>query len=151
MQLMLPVCMGLKALHRRAITPVPARITPWSFVLQQIRCLCMVDMAKQPLLVLVSIKLTLWKHHLLIGELNDLWMYSISSNVWTWVSGSNTFNIVGVYGTKGFPSTGNYPGSRQSCTIVLHPSMNCLFVFGGYGRATSLSQLCLFQVSSNVE
>jgi hypothetical protein len=71
------------------------------------------------------------------GYLNDLWMYNISSNAWTWVSGSNTADVVGVYGTKGISSVNNYPGGRYMHSMDLHISRNCLFVFGGSGYAAS--------------
>jgi N-acetylneuraminic acid mutarotase len=47
------------------------------------------------------------------GQLNDLWEYSPSANTWTWVSGGNTANEDGVYGTEGIPATTNVPGSRR--------------------------------------
>ena len=47
------------------------------------------------------------------GQLNDLWEYSPSANTWTWVSGGNTANVDGVYGTEGIPATTNVPGSRR--------------------------------------
>ena len=53
------------------------------------------------------------------------------------MSGNNTVTAVGVYGRIGVPSANNYPGSRNGHSMVFHPSMNCFFVFGGYGRATS--------------
>jgi len=53
------------------------------------------------------------------------------------VSGGNTVNTYGVYGTKGVASVNNYPGSRYMHPMVFHPSLNCLFVFGGYGYATA--------------
>ena len=79
------------------------------------------------------------------GYLNDLWMFNITSQMWTWVSGNNTANAVGVYGTKGVSSANNYPGSRYGHSMVLHPSLNCLFVFGGEGYATSAT-LGMFSV-----
>ena len=54
------------------------------------------------------------------GYLNDLWKYDRTNNEWTWVSGSNTVNQAGIYGTKGTaavrqtsPGQGSrlYPGS----------------------------------------
>jgi hypothetical protein len=60
-------------------------------------------------------------------------MFNITSRLWTWVSGNNTVDAVGVYGTKGVSSANNYPGNRYAHSMVLHPSLNCLFVFGGYG------------------
>jgi hypothetical protein len=37
-------------------------------------------------------------------------MFNISSSEWTWVSGSNTDDVFGAYGTKGVPSVNNFPG-----------------------------------------
>jgi hypothetical protein len=42
--------------------------------------------------------------------LNDLWKFDGTN--WTWVSGSNTANQNGVYGTKGVSATSNVPGAR---------------------------------------
>jgi hypothetical protein len=38
-----------------------------------------------------------------VGRLNDLWRYSPSTGLWTWVSGGNGDNATGVYGTLGTP------------------------------------------------
>jgi hypothetical protein len=67
--------------------------------------------------------------------------------MWTWVSGSNSVDAVGVYGTKGVPSVNNGPGSRYMHSMVFHPSMNCLFVFGGLGYATSATVGMLYVIS----
>jgi N-acetylneuraminic acid mutarotase len=40
------------------------------------------------------------------GRLNDLWKYTPSTGEWTWISGSNTANQGGVYGTQGVPAPG---------------------------------------------
>ncbi len=32
-----------------------------------------------------------------VGQLNDLWKYTVATNIWTWVSGSNTYNQNGNY------------------------------------------------------
>jgi hypothetical protein len=53
------------------------------------------------------------------------------------VSGNNTINDYGAYGTNGVLSLSNYPGSRESPSMASHSSLNCLFVFGGWGYATS--------------
>jgi hypothetical protein len=42
---------------------------------------------------------------------NDLWRYSITSNQWTWMGGSNTAGQTAVYGTMTVPSTTNIPGA----------------------------------------
>src|ERR1035438_2698983 len=43
-------------------------------------------------------------------QLNDLWKYSAGE--WIWVSGSNTTNQWGIYGTKGTAVSTNIPGAR---------------------------------------
>ena len=61
---------------------------------------------------------------------NDLWKYS--GGVWTWVSGSNSFNNVGTYGTQGTAAAANVPGSRSSSGTWTDLSGN-LWLFGGDG------------------
>jgi N-acetylneuraminic acid mutarotase len=67
-----------------------------------------------------------------LGRLNDLWMYSPSSGMWTWVSGSNTVNAIGVYGTQGVAAAANVPGARSAGGTWIDSSGN-LWMFGGYG------------------
>jgi hypothetical protein len=74
---------------------------------------------------------------LIKGWFNDLWMFNITTQMWTWVSGNNTVDAAGIYGTKGVASVNNGPGSREIHSMAFHPSLNCLFVFGGQGYATS--------------
>ena len=64
--------------------------------------------------------------------LNDLWEFSPASKEWTWVSGSNTGNAVGVYGTQGTASAANVPGARVSAVSWTDSSGN-LWLFGGEG------------------
>jgi len=44
---------------------------------------------------------------------NDLWRFSPETHLWTWVSGSDTPNAVGVYGSRGRPSANSVPGARS--------------------------------------
>lgn len=55
---------------------------------------------------------------------------------WTWLSGGNTGNQVGIYGTQGLADVNNRPGSRQSHSMVMHQSGQLIFVFGGLGHDT---------------
>lgn len=61
---------------------------------------------------------------------NDLWRYNISSGMWTWVSGGNTPNQVGVYGTQTVAAPANKPGGRMGA--VSWSNQNGLWLFGGY-------------------
>jgi hypothetical protein len=47
------------------------------------------------------------------GYYNDLWMYDIATNNWTWVGGPSTPNDPGSAGTRGVAAVGNLPSSRE--------------------------------------
>jgi hypothetical protein len=68
------------------------------------------------------------------GELNDLWKFNPTTGEWTWVSGDNTVDQTGVYGTKGTASTSNKPGGRDGAVRWTDGSGN-LWLMGGYGIA----------------
>jgi N-acetylneuraminic acid mutarotase len=67
-----------------------------------------------------------------LGELNDLWRYSPATGQWTWVSGANTVNALGVYGTQGMAAAANVPGARDSSLSWIDSAGN-LWLFGGGG------------------
>lgn len=66
------------------------------------------------------------------GFLNDLWMYSPKTGLWTWVGGSNTPNASGSYGTMGTSAASNIPGARISGASWTDGNGN-LWLFGGNG------------------
>ncbi|HLX54202.1 MAG TPA: kelch repeat-containing protein, partial [Aquella sp.] len=70
------------------------------------------------------------------GSLNDLWKYTPSNNQWTWVSGTNLTNQLGIYGTQGIASPGNMPGGRKLSQHWVDSSGN-LWLFGGFGFGAS--------------
>jgi N-acetylneuraminic acid mutarotase len=70
------------------------------------------------------------------GQLSDLWKFNPATLEWTWVSGTNVITSVGVYGTKGVPSTSNRPGGRGNASSFMDLSGN-LWLFGGNGHATA--------------
>ena len=72
------------------------------------------------------------------GYLNDLWKYNISSNEWTWISGSNLTDTIGRYGTRGVASPENIPGSRVICATWIDLQEN-LWFFGGFGYSSVIS------------
>jgi N-acetylneuraminic acid mutarotase len=77
-----------------------------------------------------------------LGQLNDLWEYDPTTLEWTWVSGSNTANQVGIYGTQGTAAPSNVPGGR--CGVVSWlDSSGKLWLFGGkgYDSAGNLGEL----------
>jgi len=66
------------------------------------------------------------------GELNDLWEFNPGTRTWIWMSGANTVNQYGVYGTQGMPAATNAPGGRDSAVSWIDASGN-LLLFGGVG------------------
>ncbi len=71
-----------------------------------------------------------------LGELNDLWKYSISTGQWTWATGSSFIpNLGGTYGAQGAVAVG-FPGSRNSATSWIDAS-GSLWFFGGTGDGGS--------------
>ena len=64
------------------------------------------------------------------GSMNDLWEFSPTTKMWTWVSGSSTAGASGVYGTLGVASTSDVPGGRANSVSWIDSSGN-LWLFGG--------------------
>jgi Kelch motif len=64
------------------------------------------------------------------GQLTDLWEYTAGG--WIWMSGSQSIDQTGIYGTEGQASSGNMPGSRQHGQAWSDPSGN-FWLFGGFG------------------
>ena len=85
---------------------------------------------------------------------NDLWKYNILSNEWTWISGDNIPNQMGVYGTRGVPSPSNKPGSRW-CYTSWKDSTGNLWLFGGIEASSIIgmsyfNDLWKYDIASNV-
>lgn len=74
------------------------------------------------------------------GLMNDLWKYNITSGLWTWMSGANTSNAYGVYGTIGNGTQNTIPGAREHrVPISWTDNTGNLWMFGGDGKGTSTS------------
>lgn len=71
-----------------------------------------------------------------MGNLNDLWEFNPSTELWTWIGGSSTVPAdggnPGIYGSKGTPSVTNVPGSRYGAVGWTDRGGN-LWLFGGGG------------------
>jgi hypothetical protein len=72
------------------------------------------------------------------GELNDLWEYNPTTAEWTWQSGSDLINGVGVYGTLGSPDPTNVPGARGGSPNWIDAAGN-LWLFGGNGPISGVN------------
>ncbi|MGD0546816.1 MAG: kelch repeat-containing protein [Terracidiphilus sp.] len=90
--------------------------------------------------------MALWQHRLRFnrrnssnGSLNDLWKFNPTTKEWTWVSGSDTANAKGVYGTLGVATASNVPGARGG-SVGSIDSNGDLWLFGGYGDDSTGAQ-----------
>ena len=68
--------------------------------------------------------------------LNDLWKYDPGIGQWTWMSGSDSIDQLGVYGTLGTPAPGNTPGARAE-SVSWTDRDGKLWLFGGTGFSAS--------------
>ena len=80
------------------------------------------------------------------GDLNDMWEFSPTTLLWTWMGGSSTIpgngGVAGVYGVMGTPAAGNYPGSRNTSATWTDKSGN-FWLFAGYGYDSNGNNLTL--------
>lgn len=62
--------------------------------------------------------------------MNDLWKYDLSTNQWTWITGSSASGALANYGTQGVAAPSNDPGSRE---VYAHwkDHSGSLWIFGG--------------------
>ncbi len=65
-------------------------------------------------------------------QLMDLWKFDPEKLLWTWESGSDMGDQVGVYGTKGTADGANYPGARFAPVSWIDLDGR-LWLFGGFG------------------
>ncbi len=68
-----------------------------------------------------------------LGNLNDLWKYTVATGEWTYVSGGTTRNINGIYGTKRVSAWTNMPGGRDGAAGWCDKQGN-FWIFGGIGK-----------------
>jgi len=60
------------------------------------------------------------------GILNDLWMYTIATNQWTYIMGSTTFNQLGIYELQPMVGPVTTTGAAGTCGLTLgNTVLNC--------------------------
>lgn len=70
------------------------------------------------------------------NEYNTVWKYSISTNMWSWIGGTDQPNINGVYNSIGQENTLNLPSARfGACTFK--DLQGNIFIYGGYHNTPS--------------
>lgn len=66
------------------------------------------------------------------GSNNDVWKYVISTNEWTWMSGSNMANDPGNYGPQCSSSTSYLPSARYENRACWIDNNGSFWTYGGY-------------------
>jgi gliding motility-associated-like protein len=90
-------------------------------------------------------------NNLYMYEGNDMWMYNISTNNWTWLKGTQGVPSTGNYGTLGVASNSNIPPGRYIYSYWQDEANN-LYMYGGFtntGFAT-LSDIWKYDISNNM-
>ncbi|HET6992998.1 MAG TPA: kelch repeat-containing protein, partial [Bacteroidia bacterium] len=77
------------------------------------------------------------------GYLNDVWRYSLTTNMWTWMSGLNTINNPPIYGAYNTSNPANTPGSR-SAYARWTDSNGKFWMFGGNVNANLYNDIWLY-------
>ncbi|MCU0433562.1 MAG: gliding motility-associated C-terminal domain-containing protein [Bacteroidia bacterium] len=72
-----------------------------------------------------------WDPQVFTGLRNDMWKYSIATNEWTWMSGSDTVNGTGVPGVLQVPDVNNTPSPRCEAGSTWTDANGDLWMFGG--------------------
>ncbi len=67
-----------------------------------------------------------------IGYLNDLWKFNPSTGLWTWVSGGDVINQLGIYDSTSTGIIAAVPGGREGSVGWIDGYEN-LWLFGGLG------------------
>jgi hypothetical protein len=83
------------------------------------------------------------------GDLNDLWEFSPTTKVWTWVSGSSSASQPGIYGTQGVSAATNVPGARNGAVSWTDSSGN-FWIFGGNTTGGLVNDLWKFSPTTKV-
>jgi gliding motility-associated-like protein len=82
-----------------------------------------------------------------LGLLNDLWMYNIATNEWTWMNGPQLANQPANYGTLGVPSPTNIPEPVQESAVSWIDAAGNLWTFGGIDGSTPFDSDAMWRYS----
>jgi gliding motility-associated-like protein len=83
-----------------------------------------------------------------VSELNDVWMYSPGTNLWTWMKGENSKNADARYGDRGEFENRNTPGGRHGATGWVDKQGN-FWMFGGVDEDGYFSDLWEYHSDNN--
>ncbi|GAO43106.1 hypothetical protein FPE01S_02_02100 [Flavihumibacter petaseus NBRC 106054] len=85
------------------------------------------------------------------GSYSDLWKYDITTGNWTWMTGPNTLDVPGVFGTMGVAATTNNPPPREGGTTWTDNDGKLWLMGGdGLGFANFLHDMWCYDPATNL-
>ena len=67
------------------------------------------------------------------GTVGDVHIFSLSTNMWTYLAGGKGINFQGISVAPGQFNASNRIGSRSTALVSYAPKLNILIIFGGWG------------------
>ncbi|GAB4147874.1 MAG: hypothetical protein Fur0041_21690 [Bacteroidia bacterium] len=83
------------------------------------------------------------------GFFSDMWKYTPSTNMWTWMSGPNTTNNSANHGTLQVPSPANTPGGRSAYARWKDAAGN-FWMFGGIWSGNVCNDVWRYNPNTNI-
>lgn len=83
------------------------------------------------------------------GSLNDMWKYSIATNQWTWIKGSNVTTSTNIFGTLNVETGTNSPCGRQGGAYTTDGNGNFYFLGGEFFPNIYYSDLWRYNAVTN--
>ncbi|MBK6641857.1 MAG: hypothetical protein IPG39_11820 [Bacteroidetes bacterium] len=79
----------------------------------------------------------------------DLWRYDLTTNEWTWMSGTDQTNAPGVSGGECIGGMNYHPSGRHESRSNASDQCGNLWLFGGQTNGGTRNDLWVYQVSNN--
>eukprot|EP01122_Echinamoeba_exundans_P009235 TRINITY_DN3217_c0_g2_i1.p1 TRINITY_DN3217_c0_g2~~TRINITY_DN3217_c0_g2_i1.p1 ORF type:complete len:899 (+),score=96.05 TRINITY_DN3217_c0_g2_i1:110-2806(+) len=80
--------------------------------------------------------------------LNDLWRFSFSTMIWTWMGGSQNLGDPGVFNSVGTSSIFYYPSGRAGSYAFFTKNPKTLWLYGGADRSATLEDFWSYDVAT---
>jgi N-acetylneuraminic acid mutarotase len=84
-----------------------------------------------------------------VGQLSDIWKYSLTTNEWTWMKGPNTRWDVGSYGVMGTSAPSNLPPSRFLQVSWAQLQQGYLWLWSGSSNSGVMNDLWRYDIGIN--
>lgn len=80
-------------------------------------------------------------------DYDSVWKYNISTNMWSWISGSDQPNINANYNSLGQENSLNSPGARYG-SCAFKDSQGNIYIYGGFHQYQSFNDLWIYKLNT---